>query len=83
MVRALLAADVEDVVLGLLYDPQTAAQAHAAGRGRTLRVNLGAGSAWQGEQPLVVEVEVAALGDGVFTATGPMFGDVLINSPTG
>ena len=74
MVRALLAADVEDVVLGLLYDPQTAAQAHAAGRGRTLRVNLGAGSAWQGEQPLVVEVEVAALGDGVFTATGPMFG---------
>ncbi len=74
MVRALLAAEVEDVVLGLLYDPQTAAQAHAAGIGNTLRVSLGAGSAWEGEQPLAIEAEVGALGDGSFTATGPMFG---------
>ncbi|MDP6952165.1 MAG: MlrC C-terminal domain-containing protein, partial [Alphaproteobacteria bacterium] len=35
---------------------------------------LGAGSAWEGEQPLAIEAEVGALGDGSFTATGPMFG---------
>jgi microcystin degradation protein MlrC len=74
MVRALLAADVEDAVLGLLYDARTAAQAHAAGLGSTIHVSLGAGSAWEGEEALAIEVEVVALGDGVFTATGPMFG---------
>ena len=73
MVRALLAAEADDVVLGLLYDPQTAAQAHAAGLGGIIRVKLGAGSAWEGEVPFVGKAEVAALGDGDFNATGPMF----------
>ncbi|MDP6954216.1 MAG: M81 family metallopeptidase [Alphaproteobacteria bacterium] len=74
MLRALLAAGVEDAVFGLLYDPPAAAAAHAAGIGSTISVSLGAGSAWEGERPLSVNVEVQALGDGDFTATGPMFG---------
>ena len=74
MLRALLAAGVEDAVFGLVNDPETAARAHVAGVGAEIAVSLGAGSAWQGEQPWTGSARVRALGDGNFTATGPMFG---------
>ena len=51
----------------------TAAQAHRAGEGAEIAARLGARSGWQGEQPLEARFEVQAVGDGRFTATGPMF----------
>jgi len=79
MLRALVAQDARDAVFGLVFDPGVAAQAHAAGVGATIDVSLGAGSAWQGEQPFEGQFVVQALGDGRFTATGPMFGGARMN----
>ena len=79
MLRALVSHDVEDAVFGLVYDPETAKQAHAAGIGAAIDVRLGAGSAWQGEAPFEGRFTVQALGDGKFTATGPMFGGARMN----
>lgn len=74
MLRALVEHDAQDAVFGLVYDPETAAQAHDAGIGAVIDARLGAGSAWQGEKPFEGRFTVQALGDGKFTATGPMFG---------
>jgi microcystin degradation protein MlrC len=74
MLRALLEHGAKDAVFGMVYDPDAAARAHAAGVGAEIDVGLGAGSAWEGEQPFEGRVTIVALGDGKFTATGPMFG---------
>lgn len=79
MLRALVDQDAEDAVFGMVFDASVAAQAHAAGVGATIDVALGAGSAWQGEQPFEGQFTVQALGDGRFTATGPMFGGARMN----
>lgn len=73
LLRALIAADVPDAVLSMLYDPQSAAAAHAAGLGASIPVRLG-GLFDQFSHPLEVQVTVDALSDGRFRFTGPMFG---------
>lgn len=73
MLRALVDQDAQGAVFGLVFDPEAAAAAHAAGAGATLDLSLGARSAWEGEQPFEGRFTVQALGDGRFTATGPMF----------
>ncbi len=79
MLRALVAQDAQDAVFALVFDPDAAAQAHAAGVGASIDVSLGAGSAWQGELPFEGRFVVQALGNGRFTATGPMFGGARMN----
>jgi microcystin degradation protein MlrC len=74
MLRALVAHGAGEALLGLICDPETVAQAHAAGVGAEIEARLGARSAWQGETPFAGRFTVEALGDGRFTATGPMFG---------
>jgi microcystin degradation protein MlrC len=74
MLRALLAHGAGEALLGLICDPETVAQAHAAGVGAEIEARLGARSGWQGEKPFEGRFTVRALGDGRFTATGPMFG---------
>lgn len=73
LLRALIDADVPDAVLSMLYDPESAAAAHAAGQGSEITVRLG-GKFQQYSEPLEVEVTVEALSDGRFRFTGPMFG---------
>lgn len=73
LLRALIEAGAPNAALGAFCDPETAAAAHAAGRGARLRVSLGADPGWKGEPPLVADAAVLSLGDGRFTATGPMF----------
>ena len=73
ILRALLENDVPDAVLSMLYDPQTAAQAHAAGEGAEIDVAIG-GAFDVYSDPLKVKVRVERLSDGVFDFTGPMFG---------
>lgn len=59
-------------VVATLYDPAAAAAAHAAGVGATLPLAMGARSGQPGHQPYRGTVRVERLGDGAFTATGPM-----------
>ncbi|MEL6520605.1 MAG: M81 family metallopeptidase [Pseudomonadota bacterium] len=73
LLRALIAAKVPDAVLSMLYDPEAAAAAHAAGEGAEITVRLG-GQFREYSEPLEVKVKVEALSDGRFRFTGPMFG---------
>jgi microcystin degradation protein MlrC len=64
----------EGAVLALLADGEAAAWAHAAGEGGLLAATpLGGRHGPAGVVPLVDDWEVLRLGDGRFTATGPMY----------
>jgi microcystin degradation protein MlrC len=81
MLHALLAARAGErlggrVALGLLFDPRSAAQAHAAGVGASLDLTLGeAVPTWTGERsdpPLAARCRVLATSDGTVPLFGPM-----------
>ncbi len=57
----------------MMFDPDVAAQAHAAGEGAAIEIRLGARSGLAGHAPYVGRVVVERLTDGAFTATGPMW----------
>jgi microcystin degradation protein MlrC len=69
----LVRQDAPDAVLGLLYDPPTAAAAHKAGRGAAIERAIGCVSGHPGHAPLAGRWIVEALSDGSFAATGPMY----------
>jgi microcystin degradation protein MlrC len=73
IIRALIEGRAEGVVAGLICDPETARQAHAAGAGQRLRAALGAKSGFPGEVPIEAEFTVETLGNGRFTGTGPFY----------
>jgi microcystin degradation protein MlrC len=81
LLHALLAASAGRrlagrVALGLLFDPDAARAAHAAGVGATLELALGrAVPTWSGaltDAPVHARVKVMALSDGVVPLHGPM-----------
>ncbi|MEM6486685.1 MAG: M81 family metallopeptidase [Pseudomonadota bacterium] len=75
MLRALLAAGTEaPMAIGNLYDPDSAARAHAAGEGATVRLALGGKSRVPGDAPFEAEFLVERLTDGRFLAPGPFYG---------
>ncbi len=61
-------------VLAILYDPEAARRAHAAGEGADIAVSLGAHSGLPGHHSITADFRVECLGDGVFTADGPFYG---------
>lgn len=74
LLQALVAARAPNAALGVLADPEAAAAAHAAGAGAVLagyalggRLGPADVAPWRGD------LEVIRLGDGRFTATGPMY----------
>ncbi|MEM9549962.1 MAG: M81 family metallopeptidase [Pseudomonadota bacterium] len=73
LLRALISQKAPDAVLSMLYDPETAAQAHKAGHGAEIEVSLG-GAFSMYSQPIVTRARVEQLSDGVFDFSGPMFG---------
>jgi len=73
LLKALVAADVEGVLAGVIWDAECAARAHEAGHGATLDLALGARSGFPGETPLVARFTVERLGDGRFIGTGPFY----------
>ncbi|EJM97734.1 M81 family metallopeptidase [Herbaspirillum sp. YR522] len=73
VLKALLAADVPQAVLGLLVDPQAARQAHAAGVGAVLDLALGGRSGAPGDTPLQARFVVERLHMGEVEATGSVF----------
>ena len=73
LLKALIAARVEGVLAGVIWDASCAERAHAAGQGATLELSLGAHSGFPGETPLVARFTVERLGNGRFIGTGPFY----------
>ncbi len=69
----LIRQDARDAVLGLLYDPEAALAAHAAGEGAEITYPLGAKSGLPGHEPLRATYHVERIGDGAVTGTGPFY----------
>jgi microcystin degradation protein MlrC len=79
MLRALIAADVQDAALGLIVDPQTAKQAHALGQGASARFRIGGHASVAGDIPVEADAIVETLSDGKLHATGPYYGGTHID----
>jgi len=73
LLKALVAADLPGTLAGVIWDPDAAARAHAAGEGRSVELGLGARTAFPGETPLIGSYRVERLGNGRFTGTGPFY----------
>jgi len=73
LLKALVAADLPGTLAGVIWDPEAAARAHAAGEGSIVELGLGARTGFPGETPLVGRFRVEQLGDGRFTGTGPFY----------
>jgi microcystin degradation protein MlrC len=78
MLRALVRNRAERAALGVIYDPQSARAAHAAGRGASVTLPLGGKSGIPGDAPYPETFVVEGLSDGNFVATGPYYGGRLM-----
>jgi microcystin degradation protein MlrC len=70
--KAMIDADVQDGIVGVLYDPETASQAHAAGVGATIAVRLGGKTDDRHGAPIRADAYVKTLSDGALVFRGPM-----------
>ena len=71
--QAIIDAGFQGAVVGVLFDPETAAQAQRAGVGGTIPVRLGGKTDDRHGSPVVGQAYVQALCDGKFVYRGPMF----------
>src|SRR6185312_14286803 len=60
--------------IGVIWDPQSARAAHAAGIGATVSLALGGKSGIPGDAPYQESFVVEKLSDGKFVAPGPYYG---------
>ena len=74
MLRALVRNKATGAATGVIYDPQSASAAHAAGVGATVTLDLGGKSGISGDAPYKESFVVEKLSDGKFVATGPYYG---------
>ena len=72
LLEALVRNGARQAVMAVLYDPEVADMAHAAGTGAVLEGGLGGKSGLPGIDPFEARFEVETLGDGHFTYTGAM-----------
>ncbi len=72
VLRALIEADFQNAVVGVIFDPETAAQAHAAGVGATINARIGGKTDDRHGSPVESPAYVRALCDGHFVHRGPM-----------
>lgn len=72
LLHALHAAGIQDVIVGVICDPETVAQAVAAGKNAEIAVRLGGKTDDRHGTPLHTAARVVRITDGVFTNTGPM-----------
>jgi microcystin degradation protein MlrC len=73
MLRALV-RNKASAATGVIYDPQSARAAHAAGVGATVTLDLGGKSGISGDAPYKESFIVERLSDGKFVASGPYYG---------
>ena len=74
LLKALVAADARDAVLGLLCDAEAARAAHAAGEGAQLALALGGRCGPEGVTPFEARFRVSGLGNGQFRSDGAVSG---------
>jgi microcystin degradation protein MlrC len=72
LLRAMIEADLQEACFGFMYDPETAAQAHAAGVGSTIDIRLGGKTEELHGEPIEARAYVKALTDGRFIQQSPM-----------
>lgn len=72
LLRAMLDAKLDEACMGFMYDPEVAAQAHAAGTGSTIHVRLGGKHEKLHGEPIEAEAYVKCLTDGKFIQQSPM-----------
>jgi len=72
LLRAMIEADLQEACFGFIYDPDTAAQAHAAGVGSTIDIRLGGKTEELHGEPIETRAYVKALTDGRFIQQSPM-----------
>ena len=73
MLRALVRNNAKRAAIGVIYDPQSAKAAHAAGVGATVTLALGGKSGIPGDAPYKETFIVDKLSDGQFVAPGPYY----------
>src|SRR5689334_15054442 len=73
MLRALV-RNKASAATGVIYDPQSARAAHAAGVGASVTLSLGGKSGIPGDAPYQETFVVEKLSDGKFVAPGPYYG---------
>ncbi len=71
IMEALVKQDAQDAALALMYDPDVAAQAHAAGEGAVITAALG-GKMLPGHHPFQGTFTVEKLSEGEFNGSSPM-----------
>jgi microcystin degradation protein MlrC len=74
MLRALVRNKAQRAATGVIFDPESAKAAHAAGVGATVTLALGGKSGIPGDAPYKETFVVEKLSDGNFIAPGPYFG---------
>ncbi|MGY3451677.1 M81 family metallopeptidase [Bradyrhizobium sp. USDA 4353] len=74
MLRALVRNRASRAAIGMIYDPQAALAAHAAGEGATITLSLGGKSGIPGDAPFEESFIVEKISDGRFVASGPFYG---------
>lgn len=74
ILRSLIAHDARSAVIALMYDPETVAQAVAAGVGATIRARIGGkvDATAVASGPVETDAYVRALTDGFFINDGPL-----------
>jgi microcystin degradation protein MlrC len=72
LLRAMIEAGLSDACYGSIFDPETAAQAHAAGAGRTIDVALGGKIDPLHGEPIRMPAYITALTDGRFIQQSPV-----------
>lgn len=79
LLRAIIDADIENSCFGFVFDPATAAAAHAAGIGADIDVRIGGRHGDLHGEPIQTTAYVKTLTDGRFVHTSPMLAGVRAN----
>lgn len=79
VLSALVEGGAQNALIGMLWDPEMAAIAHSAGLGAEIDVAVGGRFPQLGTGPFKARVSIAALSDGQFMFTGPMYGGAQAN----
>lgn len=79
MIQALVSANARSAAVGLVFDPEVAARAHAVGIGGVLQATLGGRSGVAEDEPFTGEFEVTFLSDGRCRYDGPVMHGMEVN----
>ncbi|MDR6759268.1 microcystin degradation protein MlrC [Mycoplana sp. BE70] len=79
LLRAMIAADLENAAFASICDPEAVAQAMQAGLGGRINVVLGGRKAPEISPPLALSVEVVGLHDGRIAFAGPVLRGVTVD----